>query len=272
MDPGGCPRPRRSHWPYQRATSAVWGGRVWRRGKGLHSSNRRVRDPFARWCGREGPRGSFLSRLGIWIVTEQFISIFRQLETPTARGKYLSRVFGIFSEEIVRLWASDSRAPYEDLGRPTLRRVGEKKGSTLDFSLRSRTMGKVYAAELKCEIEYQDYRYFVLDESAQLDHHNKAAFHALLAAAAKDPDQRAYVGKKEVRIDGAILIWGAAMSAGRAAVINDKRFFDVLTLAEIIADLRAWGCEPYQVLLEQRRAWSNDLFDALLPVVTNTDA
>lgn len=34
--------------------------------KGFNSSNRRVRDPFARWCGREGPRGFFLSRLGEW--------------------------------------------------------------------------------------------------------------------------------------------------------------------------------------------------------------
>ena len=29
----------------------------------FNSSNRRIRDPFVRWCGREGPRGFFLSRL-----------------------------------------------------------------------------------------------------------------------------------------------------------------------------------------------------------------
>ena len=30
----------------------------------FNSLNRRIRDPLVRWCGREGPRGLFLSRLG----------------------------------------------------------------------------------------------------------------------------------------------------------------------------------------------------------------
>ena len=198
-------------------------------------------------------------------MTEHFISTFKQLQAPTARGKYLSRVFGIFSEEIVRIWASDPRAPYEDLGRPSLRMLDEKTGSTLDFTLRSRCTGKTYVAELKCEIEYQDYRYLVLAGPKQLDHHSKAAFAALLAAAARHADQRAYVGRSEILIDGAILIWGASTPEGRAAVVSAKGFFEVLTLAEIIADLRTWNSEPYRALLKQRRSWSNELYDALAP-------
>lgn len=198
-------------------------------------------------------------------MSEHFISIFKQLEAPTARGKYLSRVFGIFSEEIVRIWASDPRAPYEDLGRPTLRMLGEKVGSTLDFTLRSRSTGKTYVAELKCEIEYQDYRYLVLTDPGQLKHHSKAAFAALLAAAERHADQRAYVGRSEIQIDGAILIWGATTTDGRAAVVSAKRFFDVLTLAEIISDLRSWNSEPYRALLDLRRSWSNELYESLAP-------
>ncbi len=198
-------------------------------------------------------------------MTEHFLSIFKQIEAPTARGKYLSRVFGIFSEELVRLWASDPRAPYEDLGRPTLRKLGEKKGSTLDFTLRSRATGKVYVAELKCEVEYRGYQYLELADPKQLEHHSKAAFVALLAAAANPSDQRAYVDKRETTIDGAILIWGAATPAGRVSVMEAKRFSEVLTLAEIIADLRAWGSKPYREFLEWRRAWSIELYDGLLP-------
>ncbi|KFX69894.1 hypothetical protein TMS3_0110300 [Pseudomonas taeanensis MS-3] len=193
-----------------------------------------------------------------------FHSIFRQIDAPGARGKYLSRVFGIFSEEIVRQWASDPRSPYEDLGRPTLRKRGERSGSTLDFTLRHKNTGKSYVAELKCEIEYQNYKYLVLSDAKQLDHHNKAAFFALLDAAAKNPEQQAFVNKKELKIDGAILIWGAATPEGRRAVVDAKGFFDVLTMAEIIGDLRSWGCEPYRKLVEQKRSWTNEMFDALL--------
>lgn len=181
-----------------------------------------------------------------------------------ARGKYLSRVFGIFSEELVRLWASDPRCPYEDLGRPTLRKRGEKSGSTLDFTLRDKATGKSYVAELKCEIEYENYKYLILTDVKQLDHHNKAAFFALLDAAANSPAQQVFVHGKEIYIDGAILIWGDATPEGRKAAVTEKGFFDVLTMAEIIEDLRSWGSESQRRFVEERRTWTNELFDALL--------
>jgi hypothetical protein len=206
-------------------------------------------------------------------MAEDFVSLFRQPDAPAARGKYLSRVFGIISEEIVRLWTSDPRCPYEDLGRPTLRRRNEKTGSTLDFTLRHKGTGKSYVAELKCEIEYQNYKYLVLSDVKQLAHHNKAAFFALLDAAARNPEQQVFIRRKEVRVDGAILIWGAATPEGRRAVVDEKGFHEVLTMAEIIDDLRTWGYEPYRALMEQRRSWTNEMFNTLLraPVAGDQD-
>jgi hypothetical protein len=40
-------------------------------------------------------------------VTQHFISIFKDSDAPAGRAKFLSRVFGIFSEEVVRVWAAD---------------------------------------------------------------------------------------------------------------------------------------------------------------------
>ncbi len=197
-------------------------------------------------------------------MESHFSSIFQKTDAPAARGKYLSRVFGIFSEEIVRLWANHPQSPYEDLGRPTLRRRGEKKGSTLDFTLRHKGTGKTYVAELKCEIEYQNFKYLVLSNTKQLDHHNKPAFFALLDAAAKSSDQQTFVNGKEFQIDGAILIWGAATSDGRRAVMDEKGFSDVLTIADITCDLRSWQCDSFRQLMEQKRVWTNEMFDAIL--------
>jgi hypothetical protein len=197
-------------------------------------------------------------------MAEDFVDIFKQPDAPADRGKYLARVFGIFSEELVRIWAADPRAPYEDLGRPTLRMAGAPSGSTLDFTLRSRTTGKVYVAEMKCEIEYQNYKYFVLTEPRQLDHHNKPAFAAFQAAAVRSPEVRIYVDKKEISVDGGILIWGAATPEGRTQAMAQKGFSAVLTVQEIIDDLRTWKSAPFQSLLTLRRAWSNEMYDALL--------
>jgi hypothetical protein len=59
---------------------------------------------------------------------------------------------------------------------------GQASGSTLDFTFRNRETGLLYPAELKCEIEYQEYKYLVLAETGQLDHYTKPAFAALIAA------------------------------------------------------------------------------------------
>lgn len=197
-------------------------------------------------------------------MSTHFPSIFRKIDAPAARSKYLSRVFGIFSEEIVRLWTSDPRSPYEDLGRPTLKKHGERGGSTLDFTLRHKGTGKAYVAELKCEIEYQNYRYLVLTNAKQLDHHNKPAFFAFLDAAAGSPNQQSYVNGQELQTSGAILIWGATTPEGRQSVIDAKGFFDILTIEDMVGDLTMWNHEPYLQFMEQRRIWTNELFDGLV--------
>ena len=103
-----------------------------------------------------------------------FKSIFQS--NDRARDKFLSRLFGIFSEEIVRCWGRAVQAPYEDLGRPTVKSFCAKRGFTLDFTFRSRDNGAIYIAEMKCELEYENYRYLTLETPTQLDHHGNEAF------------------------------------------------------------------------------------------------
>jgi hypothetical protein len=75
------------------------------------------------------------------------------------RDRFLSRVFGIFSEEIVRIWCRSEISDFTDLGRPTIKEVdSETRGSTLDLTLQSKSSGKIYVAEMKCELQYQNYK------------------------------------------------------------------------------------------------------------------
>lgn len=197
-------------------------------------------------------------------MSDLFSSIFRKSDAPEARGKFLSRVFGIFSEEVVRLWANHPQAPYIDLGRPTLRNAGETRGSTLDFTFQCKATGEVYVVEQKCEIEYQGYRFMVLTDPKQLDHHNKPAFAAFLNAASPKQEHHTFVDGKEVQSHGSILVWGAATPAGRQAVIQRYGLHDVLTIAGMVQDMQEWRYEPYLELLGERQQWANELFSGLL--------
>lgn len=197
-------------------------------------------------------------------MTQHFESIFKLAASPPARAKFLSRIFGIFSEEIVSLWANDERAPYENLGRPTIRVPGDSRGHTLDFTLRERSSGNIYVAEMKCEIEYQSFKYFVLERVEQLEHHTKPAFDVFLKAAKCSPEQSIHVGGKSIKSNGAILIWGCATSEGKNTVIASKGFYDVLSIADICRDLSSWNHAGYKALLAQRQEWCGELFGGLL--------
>jgi hypothetical protein len=117
---------------------------------------------------------------------------------------------------------------------------------------------------MKCEIEYQNFRYFVLEHVNQLEHHKKPAFEAFLKAARPAADQMIFVGGKRITNNGAILIWGAVTPEGRDGAIKSKGFHEVLSIDEICKGLASWKCPQYTTLIEQRQKWCNELFNGLL--------
>lgn len=194
-----------------------------------------------------------------------FRDLFQQDGAPAARGKFLSRLFGIFSETIVQIWSEDERAPYRNLGRPTLNGRSQARAPTLDFLFECRRTGRCFVVEQKCEIEFNGFRYFTLTGPDQLTHHNKPAFAAFLAAARGTvPGSRDWkVGSRHLTVDGAILIWGAVSAAGREAVIQETGLHDVLGLDRIVDDCVEWRPEAYCRLVSDRRLWSGELFGFL---------
>ena len=93
----------------------------------------------------------------------------------------------MFSEDIARYWSMDTRAPYEELGRPTLRTAGDPSFATLDFTFRSRASGRVYVAEQKVELAFEGYRYLRLTDASQIDHHAKVRAFRWFLEMAQDP-------------------------------------------------------------------------------------
>jgi hypothetical protein len=81
-------------------------------------------------------------------MTERFHRVFQRDDNSAARAKFLSRIFGVFSDEIVKLWTENSKAPYKNLGRPTLRKRGlDQTKHTIDFTLSDRNEA-VFVAEI----------------------------------------------------------------------------------------------------------------------------
>ena len=180
-----------------------------------------------------------------------------------ARDKFLSRLFGLFSEDVVRHWCRCPEAPYENLGRPYLRLPTERYGHTLDFTLRDRETGATFVAELKCELEYDSYRYLRLMDASHLAHHQGAALRKLLDLATDCSCIPVTVGGNPMVVDGVVLIWGATTPTGCEAVRSTYGFANVLSIESMLHDLRQWRCESWAARVTEVGKWCGDLIEFL---------
>jgi hypothetical protein len=194
-------------------------------------------------------------------VNGAFEQFFRS--SVPARDKYLSRLFGLFSEQVVRAWCACPQAPFEDLGRPTLCEPGLTRGHTLDFTFRRRNSDATYVVESKSELEYDGYRYLRLTSLNQIRHHTSAAFAKFLRVASGPATLDVRRQGRPQPVDGAILVWGAVSPEGREAAMKELAFAEVLSIEDMIADLQTWAPVGWTEFVSQYRGWTNELFGFL---------
>lgn len=202
----------------------------------------------------------------------RFAAFFKPPHQPEIRGKFLSRLFGIFSENLVRFWAADSRSPYRDIGRPTVYDESSGGRSTLDFTFEDRATGKLFVVEMKCEIEFQGYSFLTLSDPDQLNHHKKPAFDRFRRLARDPQSCPVKVKGHSITVAGAILIWGDVKEAGQSATVAACGFHDIVGMNRIMADLWHWQPEPFVAFIQSLGDWSNDLFVFLLSKEQKSDA
>lgn len=194
-----------------------------------------------------------------------FEALFRSDDLP--RDNFRSRLFGMFSEDIVRIWASNERAPYRYLGRPTLGTPPTR--FTLDFLLQRGPDGPSFVCEQKAELAFEGHRYLRLTRSErppdQIAHHlGGAAFRWFLDMARDPTSHEVRVDAKPVQVHGAILVWGAVTPEGRTWAMETYGFSDVLALEDMLRDLHDWQDPTWRRRVELLRTWSDGLFAGLL--------
>ena len=191
-----------------------------------------------------------------------FISEGKPYEGKSVRDKFLSRIFGIFNEEIIRIWCDNKKSPFTDVGRPTLY-DGDGRHYTLDFLLEDRK-GSFFVTEMKCEIEYQKYRYLTLSESKQFNHHRKKRAFQLFLENAESPNKYTVKVKGEaVEVNGSALVWGRTSSEGAANIKSEFSIAHIISTEKVVEDLLNWKDERYFSYIQEYQEWSNQLFNGL---------
>jgi len=179
------------------------------------------------------------------------------------RDNFLSRLFGIFNEDIVRLWCKNHNSKYTDEGRPSLYEGGKYTETTLDFGLRDQN-GDIFLGEQKCELGYRDYKFIELNSVDQLDHHkSKKAFRRFLEVAKSPDSYTVKIDRKEVSVKGSILIWGHVNEKKKNDIKKYYKFHDILSIENMVNDLLKWKDKEYIDYINTRCQWMNELMSNL---------
>jgi hypothetical protein len=185
---------------------------------------------------------------------------------PSLRDKFLSRLFGIFNEEIVNIWVSREGSPYTNEGRPAIIDTDGKR-YTLDFTFRSKSdPSKLFICEAKCELEYDKYQRLLLENLQHIENHNKPrkrAFQIFLEMAQNPSKYRTKVDGDEKQISGSILIWGSVNPIKVHEIKSHYGFADILSIENMINDLVNEQNQQYVEFLEKKFGWCEDLFKSL---------
>jgi len=112
-------------------------------------------------------------------------------------------------------------------------------------------------------VEFDDYRYLTLRDAGQLLHLPDKNFQQFLKFAERPADYRVELQGRYIATEGAVLVWASVTPDGKASAKGLYRFADVLSLEEILAQLRAKMPPQWKNRLGELKSWNTQLLDFL---------
>ena len=152
----------------------------------------------------------------------------------------MARVFGLFAEDIVRLWTRlpNSPCPYLDLGRPSFYdEHGKYTNQTFDFAFVPKGQSepkRFWLGELKSWVDYESGRHAMLTQEMAQKH----AEDIWACIEGKQAKVKKAAGTEGVpmRCEGVILVWPCS-----AEITLRDPLKGVVTLERVLRDLNAPG-------------------------------
>ena len=182
------------------------------------------------------------------------------------KDKFISRFFGIFNEKIAELYFNSPYSKYKNLGRPTIKYGKEKY--TFDFTLQNKETNKIYVCEMKCEMQFNNYKRLLLENIDQILSHKKVSFIYFLDISKNKSKHKIEVDKKEIKTDGIILLWGKITNDTNALLKIKEHFgfYEIISLEKLINIMVENNYNEYYQYINEKREWINNFFDEIITI------
>ena len=181
---------------------------------------------------------------------------------------FLSRIVGVFSEEIVRFWLENERCKYINIGRPQVSTSGDPKNYTLDFLLQNTKTKKYFIAEQKCFFGFKNGTLKKISEveTFTMEFEKWSTKKSISTIAWDrfinfDKDTSVVSNKqKKYSVSGKVLIWASYDKKAKENFQKKYKLSDVISFEHIIRDLKDWSDESYIKFIKEKQKWINELF------------
>jgi len=202
-------------------------------------------------------------------ASEMFYGSDKKDASAKKRANFLSRIFGIISEEVVGLWLSDNEI-YENLNERPLLIANNDPGKkvTLDFTIMNKR-GEIFIVEQKNLFAYKNGSLCSMDDNQEFSNSFKKwseskikmtpAFKYFIGFSKNQEDYTVKL-KNSGDISGTILIWSSCTDRGKKKYMMECGFKDVLSVENMLNDLIRSKNSNYKKWIDERKAWIDDLF------------
>lgn len=196
------------------------------------------------------------------------------------KANFISRFFGIFAEEIVKIWAENCNSEYDNLGRPSrydsendycFKISGESNSncdayiySNITYDFLFKKNDEYFIVEQKNELSYQNFKNMILNNSNMIeDKKAKKSFEKFIEI----PNEtiKFFYDNDTKYIKGKILIWGSLTEDCDELenIKNEYGIYEILSLEEIIENLIEWNDDAFEEFLNNKKQLVNSFLDFL---------
>jgi hypothetical protein len=193
---------------------------------------------------------------------------------------FISRFFGIFAEEIVKIWAENGKNEYNNLGKPSRYDKGNDycfkvnnlsnsecngyKYSHITYDFLFEKDNEYFIVEQKNELSYEKFKNMILNNQDMInDKMKKKSFKKFIEI---PNNSIKFIYNNDTKyIKGKILIWGSITDDSEILenIKNEYGIYEIISLEKIIEDLIEWKDKSFIDFLKNKKQLVIDFIDFL---------
>jgi hypothetical protein len=195
-----------------------------------------------------------------------------------AKVNFLSRFFGTFNQEILKLWCeNENNKDFKYLKSEPSLYIDQNKKPRLDHLIEYK--GKNFIVEQKAFYGFQNGNLTKMDDAMDYikrfdqwslrkikEQRSKAWVFFVELDFSEEKEYKVFIKEKAYQVHGKILVWSQATENGKIKFKEKLKLDHILLIEDMISDLAKWQDVTFKETLKLKQSWIDEIFSELLGI------